>query len=320
MSENLAPLPTPLVELIGFGEREVQVYMKLDHLTHPILSGNKYRKLKYNITALQENNLAGLLTFGGAYSNHIAATAAAGKIYNFKTIGIIRGEQPKVFGWTLQLAIQYGMKLIFMPRAEFDDPLIRKSFLINSFADYLIVPEGGSNELGIIGASEIPKEILSQSEFHVNYITCAMGTGGTALGIAKSLQPKQRIIGFSALNPEKIEYLPQFVAEQGIVISESAGKGYARTTQDQMDFINVFYDRYQIPLDPIYTSKMMMSLHSMIRSNYFKPGNRIVAIHTGGLQAWGGMMHKIPANEALRQVILSTLNTNKLSQYQQVTD
>lgn len=273
-------------------EKKISLYIKREDLIHPLISGNKYRKLKYNILAAKEKKQNCILTFGGAYSNHIAATAYAGKEQGLRTIGIIRGEELKD-KWqnnaTLCLAKEHGMHFKFVTREAYrskeTSEFINK--LKEEFNDFYVLPEGGSNSLAIQGC----EEILTPEDNVFNVITSAVGTGGTIAGIINTSKNNQKVIGFPAL---KGNFLQEDIRKFATKINwELQNKyhfgGYGKVSPELIMFINAFKKETNIPLDPIYTSKMVYGLIEMIKEDFFIPGTKILAIHTGGLQGIKGM-------------------------------
>ncbi len=263
---------------------------------NPYISGNKWRKLKYNIFQAQKENKKTLLSFGGAYSNHIHALAATGKAFNFKTIGIIRGEPHFPLNPTLQFAQNQGMHLEYISRQIYrqkSDPTFIDS-LRQKHGDFYLIPEGGTNQLAIKGCAEIVQDLP------FDYICCPVGTGGTLAGIITSLQPHQKAIGFSSL---KGDFLTQEVQQ---LLSQKQGKiysnwhidntyhfgGYARHTPKLINFINDFKQHHHIQLEPLYTGKMFYGIFDLLKQNYFPEGSTIIAIHTGGLQGLDGFQER----------------------------
>lgn len=274
-------------------DKGLQLFIKREDVIHPFVSGNKWRKLKYNLEAAKAGGHDSLLTFGGAYSNHIYATSAAAAENGFKAIGIIRGEElaEKPRNPTLQFAEEQGMQLHFVTREDYrsktSQDFVKK--LREKFGKFYLIPEGGTNQLAINGASEI----MEGEVFGYDYICSSVGTGGTLAGIAVGAQSFQQIVGFSVL---KGSFLKDEV-EKHLQLYNSTGKnnnwsiinnyhfgGYAKTTPELLTFMNEFEKTQQILLDPIYTAKMMFGIYDMIRKNKFSPGKKILAIHTGGLQ------------------------------------
>lgn len=281
-------------------DAKVKLSLKREDLIHPHISGNKYRKLKYNIAFAKANQYKTLLTFGGAYSNHIAATAAAGKHYDFKTIGIIRGEElgkqlEKTLSEneTLAFAVSCGMELVFISRESYRNKNT-SAFLYElkeKYEDAYILPEGGTNDLAIKGC----EEIITTSDLDYDYICCAVGTGGTISGIINASKESQKIIGFPAL---KGDFLTAEIASKTqnsnwILNHEYHFGGYAKMTEKLVDFINNFKKEQEILLDPVYTGKMMYGIFDLIAKGYFPQNSRILAIHTGGLQGIAGVNKKL---------------------------
>lgn len=270
----------------------VSLYIKREDLLHPIISGNKFRKLKYNLEEAKRQNQKVLLTFGGAFSNHIVAVAGAGEAFGFETIGIIRGEelQDKISeNPSLLQAQQLGMKFVFVSREEYrlkETPNFIEQ-LRKDFGDFYLLPEGGTNELAIKGCEEILVPL--DSEF--THICASVGTGGTITGIINSSETEQNIIGFSSLKGDFLQNdIAKFANKQNWSLNcDYHFGGYGKVTDELIDFINTFYLKHQIPLDPIYTGKMMFGIMNLIENNYFPPNSKILAIHTGGLQGIAGM-------------------------------
>ena len=270
-------------------EKGVRLYMLRTDLNHPHISGNKLYKLKYNLEAAFRANFGTLLTFGGAYSNHIAAVAAAGKTYGFKTIGIIRGERYEQLNPTLQFASDQGMQLEYVSRDLYRQKEMLRSYIKQKYNESVfIIPEGGSNELGVLGCKEITKQV----PIHFDYICCACGTGTTLTGIVLSLKNVQKAMGIQVLKASN--YIHDEVKRQLAVAGHPKTNwyvwdnyhfdGYAKIKTELLTFIEEFENRHRIPLDPVYTGKMMYGLYDLIENNHFKKGETIIAVHTGGLQ------------------------------------
>ena len=265
----------------------VQLTVKRLDLIHPQISGNKFFKLKYNLLEAKQQNLNQVLTFGGAYSNHIAATAYAAHYFGFQSIGVIRGEElaKQAFNPTLQTAQDFGMQLHFVSRAEYRlrHELEYLQQLKQRYPNTLIIPEGGTNQLAIQGT----KEILSADD-RENYdvICCAVGTGGTIAGIIESSSDQQHILGFSALKGDFLKYdIQQWTNKTNWSLTdEYCCGGYAKTNSELLQFMQQFEQQYAVPLEQVYTAKMMMGLFDLIQQGNFPVNTRILAIHTGGLQ------------------------------------
>lgn len=285
----------------------VSVAIKREDLIHPFVSGNKFRKLKYNLLEAKKEKHETLLTFGGAFSNHIAAVAYAGKENGFKTIGIIRGEELEdkiTENPTLLFAQNCGMQFKFISREGYRSKS-EMSFLENlkqQFGDFYLIPEGGTNALAIKGC----QEILTSEDAEFDYICCSIGTGGTISGIINSVLPHQKVLGFPALKGDFLnEEIRNFVHNDNWeLITEYHFGGYAKVNEALIQFINQFYAENKIPLDPIYTAKMVFGVLDLIQKNYFHAGSKILLIHTGGLQGIQGM------NMKLRNKHLPTITNN----------
>ena len=284
-------------EIKGF-PNDISLFIKREDLIHPFVSGNKYRKLKYNLQQATLQKQTTLLTFGGAYSNHIAAVAFAGKQAGFKTIGIIRGEElaTKVQdNPTLSFAQNCGMSFFFETRANYRNK--NESYYLEDlqtkFGSFYLIPEGGTNEFAIRGC----EEILTSTDDFFDYICCAVGTGGTIAGIINSTKKHQKVIGFPAL---KGDFLKQEISrwaqkENWELNTDYHFGGYAKITPELVLFMNSFYEHTNILLDPVYTAKMMFGITDLIAQNYFPKGSKILAIHTGGIQGIQGMNIKLEA-------------------------
>ncbi len=283
-----------------FKHADVYLDLKREDLIHPIVSGNKFRKLKYNLIEAQELEKKILVTFGGAFSNHIAAVAEAGKLTGFQTVGIIRGEELGIdlaetlqFNSTLNFAHQCGMHLEFVSRSDYkhkeSDEF--KSWLRGKFGDFYLIPEGGTNNLAVKGCGEI----LNSSTAEYDYIACAVGTGGTISGIVEASLPHQKILGFPALKGDFLkDVIKRYTSKSNWeLITNYHFGGYAKTDENLIGFINDFKSRHNILLDPIYTGKMMYGITDMIANGYFSKNTRILAIHSGGLQGITGMNVKL---------------------------
>jgi 1-aminocyclopropane-1-carboxylate deaminase len=289
-------------------------------MTHTI-SGNKFRKMKYNLFFMEKNNIKRLLTFGGAFSNHIHATAAAGRLFDIETVGVIRGEEAPHLSPTLRFAMDCGMTLHFVNRADYREKEVLMNSLKAQFGDFYYLPEGGTNDLALRGTAEIVGEIETQLDgVSPDFICVPCGTGGTIAGIISSASPATHVLGFSAL---KGDFLQQEVTNllnmpknavmslRGIEATEGSLSaiseetkmknnqnwsintdfhfgGYARWTPELINFINNFKEKHGIALDPIYTGKMIFGLYKLIESGAIPPNSTVVAVHTGGLQGIEG--------------------------------
>ncbi|WP_298510035.1 1-aminocyclopropane-1-carboxylate deaminase/D-cysteine desulfhydrase [uncultured Kordia sp.] len=286
----------PIQEVKLDFETDVQLFIKREDLIHPFVSGNKFRKLTYNLAEAKAQQQNTLLTFGGAYSNHIAAVAAAGKLQGFKTIGIIRGEElvHKIeSNPTLQFAIKNGMHLKFITRNAYREKTSEAfaTQLTEEFGRFYSIPEGGTNELAVKGCAEI----ITEKEKDFDVICCAVGTGGTIAGLSHGAFLHQQILGFPAL---KGDFLRKEIAQythknNWQLISDYHFGGYGKVSDTLITFINQFKQQTKIPLDPIYTGKMLFGIIDLIKNGHFAKQNRILAIHSGGLQGIEGMNQKL---------------------------
>ena len=270
----------------------ITLVIKREDLLHPFVSGNKFRKLKYNILKAKELNYEKLITFGGAFSNHIAAVAFACKEAGIESVGIIRGDElvDKIqYNPTLLFAQNCGMKFEFVSRAMYQNKMSESfiSELNTKYGNHYLLPEGGTNELAILGC----EEILTSKDSHFDYICCAVGTGGTISGIINSANPNQKIFGFPALKGDFLkDEIRKFAKNNNWeLITDYHFGGYGKVTTELISFINQFYIDTKIPLDPIYTGKMVFGIMNLISNNYFPIGSKILMIHTGGLQGIMGM-------------------------------
>ena len=270
-------------------EKHVRLYLKRIDLVHSFLSGNKWYKLKYNLEEAVKLKKNTILTFGGAFSNHIAATSYAARNKGLNSIGIIRGEERLPLNSTLDFAIKHGMVLHYISRSDYrlKNTTNFRQNIKDIFGEFYLIPEGGSNKLAVKGT----REIINNSDDQ-DYICCSVGTGGTIKGIIQASTIKQQIIGFLA-----IKYYDQInssinrcVEKQNwSLLNNYLFGGYARYNQDLINFIINFNKRNHIPLDAIYTGKMMFGIFDLIAKDYFPIGSKILAIHTGGLQGNKGM-------------------------------
>ncbi|WP_160131904.1 1-aminocyclopropane-1-carboxylate deaminase/D-cysteine desulfhydrase [Kordia antarctica] len=275
---------------------DVRLFIKREDLIHSFVSGNKFRKLKYNLAEANKENQDTLLTFGGAFSNHIAAVAAAGKLYGFKTIGIIRGEElvAKIdSNSTLKFAQENGMQFKFVTRQEYREKTTSEFLaqLTREFGRFYTIPEGGTNDLAVKGCAEI----ITENERDFDTICCAVGTGGTIAGISHGAFSHQQILGFPALKGDFLQQeISQFTTKDNWkLINNYHFGGYGKVTDELIQFINNFKQQTQIPLDPIYTGKMLFGIIDLIKKGHFEKQNRILAIHSGGLQGIEGMNQKL---------------------------
>jgi 1-aminocyclopropane-1-carboxylate deaminase len=283
-------LPSPLAELHDdrLASAGVRLHLKRDDLISPDIPGNKWRKLKYNLAAARAQGHRVLLTFGGAYSNHIRATAAAGHYWGFATVGVIRGEEHRPLNSSLDYAVRHGMRLAYLDRAAYREktsPAAIES-LHRRFGEFYLLPEGGSNAEAVRGCAEVPGEIGAD----FGLICCPCGTGGTLAGLAHGLGAGQRALGFSVLKGG--QFLARDVAGlQRAAFGASTENwsiehgfhfgGFARRTPALEAFIAGFGERHALALDRVYTAKMMYGIFALAGQGAFRRGTSIVAVITG---------------------------------------
>ena len=274
--------PNQFIEFSG-----KQVCIKRLDLIHPAISGNKFFKLKYNLMEARQLGYSGVLTFGGAFSNHIAATAFAAHHFGFQSIGIIRGEElaHKALNHTLTTAQHFSMQLQFLSRDKYrlKDSEEYLAQLKHQYPEYYVIPEGGTNHLAIQGC----KEILSSEDLeNFDLICCAVGTGGTITGLIEASSAHQKILGFSALKGDFLTHdVKQLTTKTNWqIIDDFCFGGYAKTTPVLLQFMRSFEAEHSIPLEHIYTAKMMFGLSQMIQHQQIAENARILVIHSGGLQ------------------------------------
>ena len=273
---------------------DVRLFIKRDDLIHPFVSGNKWRKLKYNLIEAKKRGFSQVLTFGGAFSNHIYSSAYAIEEAGMSSIGVIRGEELNTSNFTLNFASSHGMKFHFLDRSSYRN---KYSFDVLSelksiYGDFFLIPEGGSNEFAVEGVGEMLDELTDD----YSHICCACGTGGTLAGIANK-STSQLIIGFPVLKNGEflkadIDNLIDKDTDYHLACGYHFG-GYAKINRDLVIFMDDFYAATNIQLDPVYTAKMMYGVIKEIENGNIPSGSRVLAIHTGGLQGLEGMRNKM---------------------------
>jgi len=271
----------------NFEQSGVKLVIKREDQNHLFVSGNKWWKLKYNLEEALKTGQTTMLTFGGAYSNHIYATAAAAHELGIHSIGIIRGEETLPLNPTLSFAKASGMQLYYISREEYRTKT-ELSFieqLHNQHGDFYLIPEGGTNELAVKGCAEFATQISAEVDF--DYLCLPVGTGGTMAGIIEGLDESKKVIGFPSLKGATfLEHeITKYTSKKNwrLVYDYHFG-GYAKITNELTEFMYEFEKQFNIPLDPIYTAKMMFGIMDLIKKKFFIPGSTILAIHTGGLQ------------------------------------
>ncbi|GAA4466789.1 pyridoxal-phosphate dependent enzyme [Nemorincola caseinilytica] len=260
--------------------------LRLD-LLHPVVSGNKWYKLRLNLGWARDHERKTIVTFGGAFSNHLVATAFAAKEFGLKSVGIVRGRQEQLTP-TLQECREYGMELIFVTREDYTNrhqPEWAEQ-MVQHFDEIYIVPEGGANELGRAGAGLLTR-FVDKSYSHV---ALAVGTGTTMAGLRSKLDATQHILGFVPMKQteEQRHYVaahtPANMAQTWDLIADTAFGGFGKWNEELLRFMNEFYAENQVPLDVVYTGKMMYRLRGLMDDNHFSSCDRILCIHSGGLQ------------------------------------
>jgi 1-aminocyclopropane-1-carboxylate deaminase len=292
-------LPSPLERLShpvpnAFG---LEIYIKRDDQIHPVISGNKFRKLKYNLLRAERMQIKRLITFGGAFSNHLAAVAGASQLLGIKSTGIIRGEVDKN-NPTLRHCLSAGMELVPVSREEYrkkeGSPEIRA--IVETFENAMLIPEGGTNEDALPGVAEIMDELRMQMDEAPDYIVLAGGTGGTAAGLLSYKESSSEILCFSSLKSGHLkEEIKKLAGTENCgrlhMIEEFHFGGYAKWDEKLLHFMDTFSADTNIPLEHVYTGKAMYGLMELIKRGYFQAGSRIVFLHTGGMQGRAGMQY-----------------------------
>ncbi|WP_407478221.1 1-aminocyclopropane-1-carboxylate deaminase/D-cysteine desulfhydrase [Elizabethkingia meningoseptica] len=283
---------------------DVEIFLKREDLIHPEISGNKYWKLYFNVNNYLEgpgkNPL--VITFGGAFSNHIASVAAFGRIFNIPTMGIIRGEELEDHffeNYTLKRAFENGMRFRFVNRADYREKELLMAELQKEFSEALIIPEGGSNLQAVEGV----KFMLTEQTKDFDYLCTAVGTGGSIAGISRYAVEKQNVIGFTVVKDNGLKQkITELNGNSNFNLVDADFGGYGKISDDVVRFINNFWQEYNIPLDPVYTGKMMMKLFQIKEEGYFPKGSKVMAFHTGGLQGIEG------ANQLLKNKNRNTID------------
>ena len=287
--------------------RSIRLLLLRDDLAHPELPGNKWRKLKYNLAEAQRLGHDALLTFGGAFSNHVAAVAAAGRLHGLRTTGGIRGEETWPLNPTLARAAANGMTLRYLDRNTYrrkQEPAFVAELLRETGPAY-IVPEGGSNPLALPGCAELVTELAAQINF--DYLCVGCGTGGTLAGLLTGMAGRGQAVGIATLKGAAF-----LRADINALTQAAAGRtysnydlrleyhlgGYAHFSAELLRFVQQFQTRHHVLLDPIYTGKLLYGVLDLLRQDYFAAGSTVVAVHTGGLQGWAGFQQRFESRSA----------------------
>ena len=286
-----------------FTQYSVKVSIKRDDLIHPIISGNKWRKLSHNLSFAQNKNYQGILSFGGCYSNHIHALAYACQLHQLKSIGIIRGESASQSNATLSWAKHWGMELVFVDRKTYrqrnDESFLTE--LQQQYPNYFIVPEGGSNQQALTGVGETIKELNQQCVF--DSLLVPIGSGGTIAGLVQQDNNQHHILGIAVLkqSAKQKDYLFNEVNalldepekhHQWKIANDFHCGGYAKFSNEDAANILQFSQETGIPFDPIYSGKMLLGFIQLLKQGYFNAGQHIVLLHTGGLQGIAGLIEQ----------------------------
>lgn len=277
-------------------EKGLNLYIKRDDLLHPLVNGNKWRKLKYNLAQMQELNKTELLTFGGAFSNHIHACAAAGKLFNLTTHAIVRGPELDESNPTIQFAKNCGMQLHVVSRLEYKlrhDPTYLEN-LQAKFPHAYILPEGGTNSFAIPGCAELVSGLPKH-----DYLFCPTGSGGTLAGLIQGSEATTQVVGVAVL--KQADYLKSEIKKLSTkaqaqdnwqLLTQFHDGGYGKFSPALWQFCQMMTRHHNLPLEPIYSGKMMYAIWQLIEQNFFPIGSSIVAIHTGGLQGLNGLKYR----------------------------
>jgi len=274
------------LDLATFASAKISVHLKREDMVFPLASGNKWRKLKYNLAAFKASEANALLTFGGAFSNHLAAVAAVGANHGIATMGIVRGEElaHKPLNPTLATCQRNGMQLFFVSREEYRQKEESKTVLglKNSHGTLYVLPEGGTNALAVKGCTEI----LTPEDATFDTICCAVGTGGTLAGLAASCKAHQHVVGFQVVKdasiPDRIRTFALY--DNWTLVQHPLQRGYAQVSRPLVAFARDVLQQAGVLLDPIYTAPMLFQLVQMIKDDTWTFGKNLLLIHTGGTQ------------------------------------
>lgn len=278
----------PIVEIKT--DFDIQIFIKREDLIHPKISGNKFWKLFFNVNQYLESNPENplIITFGGAFSNHVASVSAFGKEFGIPTIGIIRGNELEN-NWqenpTLSEASKNGMEFFFVSREDYQNKEKLTQKFSEKYPNALIIPEGGSNEMAVEGV----RYMLGEDTKDFDYLCTALGTGGTIAGISRFAEDHQKVVGIKVVKDNSLEKtIQEWSRRNNFELIDADESRYGKITDENIRFINWFYKEYEIPLDPIYTGKMMQKIFDLAEKDFFPKGSKILTFHTGGLQGIKG--------------------------------
>lgn len=278
----------PIVEIKT--DFDIQIFIKREDLIHPKISGNKFWKLFFNVNQYLESKPEKplLISFGGAFSNHIASVSAFGKECGIPSIGIIRGNELEN-NWqenpTLSEASKNGMQLFFVSREDYQNKEKLTQKFSEKYPNALIIPEGGSNEMAVKGV----QYMLGNDTKDFDYLCTAVGTGGTIAGISKFAEENQKVVGIKVVKDDSLQKtISEWSRRNNFELIDADEGRYGKITDENIRFINWFYEEYEIPLDPIYTGKMMQKIFDLVEKDFFPKGSKILTFHTGGLQGIKG--------------------------------
>ena len=291
---NMGETPVQTIKHPLLKAHQVNLLVKRDDLTHPLISGNKWRKLKYNLTYAKDNDINQLISFSGAFSNHLYALAGASRLFDFKSRVIVRGPTLDEYNPCLRFAKACGVELTPVTRKEYR--LRNESDFLKSLAEHypnaLIIPEGGTNERALLGVIELANSLPAADQ-----VWCAVGSAGTFSGLIEGLPHTTQIKGVAVL--KQADYLIETIKKLSIrsqkqqnwqLITNQHFGGYGKFTHSLWDFCLSL--KSQIPLEPIYSGKMFYALFKAVESGEISPGSTVVAIHTGGLQGLTGLKYR----------------------------
>jgi 1-aminocyclopropane-1-carboxylate deaminase len=287
-------LPSPVIHLLPnkIFNYHPNIYVKCEYQIHPGFGGNKFRKIYYHVSKTLKKGISSWVTFGGPYSNHIAAVSQIGNKLGIRTTGIIRGRKEFASNATLSRATRSGMKLVFKTKKEFDQYILSDD-PSNDYPDSYIIPMGGTDSIGVKGVINLGIEI-SESATSPDFVVVPFGSGGTFLGLSQNSNFRTIAIPITQISTsfiKKVEADSGYGSKGGLFTNYHSQK-IADLTKERLSFILLIWNEFGIPLDPIYNSLSFYALSKMLLSEYFSPDSKIMLVHTGGLQGWLGMRER----------------------------